>query len=447
MWTTGGKKIDGWLPSVLTVGAPGSAKSYGAAQDLVAFPGGWFVGDPHKKSLGHLALTHATGNVLYDRLSDLKYPLRFRLLRPSADPDPDVRRAANDRQAMRFADLLLRRRGSDSMASAPLMEEWTLAALNLFLFSGSPKPVSILPYAFMPGTPEFDALLRDCTLPEVRYKFEQLRTLSPRALRAEVGSAARLFNAVFRSPAFLARCDGDFDHAAFFAARGRLIVERGDEIDDDAMRVLIGAWVMLVDDYCRGRMVPRPDFRIYLDECNNARTAGRGEMRGAAETRKNGLTWNFITQLLNFPAGADGIPDLCVRKEVYRSDHDLARKMAAMIVPGLPPTGESRTERVARVADEIVTFRAGHRYVTDAAGSRREYVPMLEEPWPDWGSLRADKLADKLASIHARPEFGSRSMPWSSTSSGSSASPPPTSPPSSAAKRWKFGKGRPPGSA
>ncbi len=58
-----------------------------------------------------------------------------------------------------------------------------MAAIMLYLFQAKPKPLTILPYAFMPGTDEFAILVRDCVLSDIRYKFRQLEKLSLRALR------------------------------------------------------------------------------------------------------------------------------------------------------------------------------------------------------------------------------------------------------------------------
>jgi hypothetical protein len=136
------------------------------------------------------------------------------------------------------------------------------------------KPLSMLPFGFMPGTDEFKALVRDTIDPAVSYHFRQLEKLNPRGLRAEVGSAARLVNAVFRSPAFLVRCVGGFDHGAFLSLpRARLVIERGDEIDDDAMRTILGGVNVLVTDWCE-----RPGHRL-VREPAPALSPGQGQAR------------------------------------------------------------------------------------------------------------------------------------------------------------------------
>jgi hypothetical protein len=401
-------------PNILVTGAPGSGKSFTAAMDALRFPGAVIIQDPHKGSLAQLVLTHAEGNVLFDRLSDVKNALGYELLKPSSDPDPPTRAQQNLLRAQAFIEILMRRRGG-TMAGAPLMEEWITALLMLYLANARAPPLAILPFGFLPGTDEFEVLVSGCTLPEVRHKFRQLEKLKPPALRSELGSASRLVNAVFRSPSFLAPTRGGFDLGAFLQRRGMLIVERGDEIDDDAMRTIMCGITTLAIQHAKSRPVPYPPIRVYLDECTNAGTAGLQEEKACLETRKAGLTFCLLTQFLNFPGGVDGFLTGCVRKEVYRAgDYDLARKMATILAPGFPPGEEKRTELIARLTTEIMNLEPGWRFVTDRSGSRKEYVPMLEEPWPDWPGLREGKLKEKIEWIHQRPEYR-RSSPPSAT--------------------------------
>lgn len=261
-----------------------------------------------------------------------------------------------------------------------------------------------------------------------------------------MGSAARLVNAVFRSPAFQRRCRGGFDLGGFLQSSGKLIIERGDDIGDDTMRVLIGAIVLLVIDHAKRRPKPFPPIRVYLDEATNARLVGGPELRGIAETNKNGLYWTFLVQNLDFPGGADGVLQNCLRHEWFGCPfHDLARKAAVDVAAGLPPGVESRAERIESLTREIMNLPPGWRWVRDPSGSRKEYVPLLENPWVDWPGLREAKLREKVARIHARPEYGVGDTPPSSTSSPATPPPPPSSPPasSSAAERWRRGSRRP----
>lgn len=435
----------------MVIGEPGSGKSAGSARDAVGFPGAVIVSDPHsgEDSLARRVLPHLPeGKWLYDRLTDLEHPLGFELLRPSAHSDPRRRAQLNERRAATFVEFLMRRRGGDAAAS-PLIDEWLTALLSLFLSQVRPKPLSMLPFGFLPGTDEFRALVRDCPLPEIRVKFQQLEKLTPRGLRAEVGAADRVIRAVFRNQSFLARCDGGAWLPKFIQSGGKIVIEAGGESEDVKRTFLCGV-SLLVTEHCETRPVPYPPVRIYLEECTNARTAGRFEEQKAGETRKAGLSWTFICQWPNFPNGPEGFFQNCQRKEVYRcSDHGLARKLAAMIAPGLERgEEESRAEQLAWLTDDIMRLQTGWRYVTDRSGSRKEHVEMLENPWPAWGGgmLQRAKLEEQLCRVYARPEystpapppFGEDEMPGSSPGSPSSPPPPPKSPTGgSPAERFK----------
>jgi hypothetical protein len=413
-------------PNLLEIGATRKGKTLAAARCVVESPDeAAVILDPHEQSLAQAVLTHATANILYERLSDVRRTLGFDLLSPSSHPDPVQRHLENQQRAEAFVAILTRRRDVDGLGSTPLLEEWTYAAVTLFLFQTMPKPLTVLPYAFLPGTDEFAALVRDCPLPDVKYKFKQLESLSPRGLRSEVGSASRLINGVFRSPAFAARSRGGFRLDKFLDARGKLIIEAGG-VGEDTMRAIMGAIVLLVIDYAKRRPKPYPPVRIYIDEANNARLVGTPELRGIAETAKSGLLWTFLVQNLDFPGGSDAVLQNMHRHEWFGCPfHDLARKGAIDVLAGLPPSEQSRAERIDELTREIMTLPPGWRWVRDADGSRKEYVPLLKNPYPDWPGLREKKLEERLCQIFSRSEYESSVEPPSATSS-KPATPRPT---------------------
>lgn len=403
------------------------------------FPGCIYVADPHKQSLAQLVLEHIRGVVLYDCLSDLKHPLRFDLLKPHSGRDPDEIAAKNHRTGQLFTEILMRRRTAD-ISTMPLLEEWLSSLILLFLFQRRRKSLRILPFGFIPDSKEFESLVADCILPEIRAKFRSLAKLNPRALRAEVGSATRLINAIFRSPHFLARCDGEFDLDSFVKANGKLIVEKGDDVDDDATTTILSARTLALIDYAKSRPSPYPPIRIYLDESTNAKTAGKIEEKAAGETRKYGLSWYVMCQYPNFPGGPDGYFQNFPRKEIYRtSDRDLARKMAAIIASEHPNSEITRASQVDTITSEIMNLQPGWRFVTGPDGSRSpEYVVPLKNPWPNWPGLREAKLQEKLSCIYSRTEYQKRDEPTSANSSPPETPPPPKSPEdSSPAVRWK----------
>jgi hypothetical protein len=323
--------------NVLVVGATRKGKTLSAARALIESPRwAWVALDPHKKSLAETLLIHATGNVLFDRLSNVERYLCYDMLSPSTNRDLRLRYAENLRKTLAFVAILLRRRGTDSLAGNPLTEEWCVAAIMLWLSQDIDKPLTYLPFAFLPGTDQFRALVRGCTDSELALKFGQLVAMTPRGLRSEVGSAARLINAVFRSPSFQVRCGKGFDLGGFLQTKGKLIVERGDDIDDDAMRVIMGAIVLLVIEHANRRPTPYPPIRIVIDEANNAGLIGGPELKGIAETNKLGLYWTFLVQNLNFPGDNGEILQNCTRHEWFGCpNYDLARKAATDFLAGL----------------------------------------------------------------------------------------------------------------
>ena len=137
--------------NVLVVGATRRGKSLSAAADACRFPGAVVIGDPHKDSFARTALMHLPGNVLYEQLSDLRHTLGFELLRPSENADPLLRQHENQRRAEAFVEILLRRRDADGMAGTPLMEEWVMAAIMLYLCQRARKPLTHLPFRVPTG--------------------------------------------------------------------------------------------------------------------------------------------------------------------------------------------------------------------------------------------------------------------------------------------------------
>lgn len=126
--------------NVIQVGATRKGKTLSAARCIVeSNDEAAVILDPHKQSLAQAVLTHATGNLLYDKLSDLDHAIGFEMLTPSSSADPLRRELDNQLRAEAFAAILLRRRDAEGMAGTPLLEEWCLAALALYLNQAEEK--------------------------------------------------------------------------------------------------------------------------------------------------------------------------------------------------------------------------------------------------------------------------------------------------------------------
>src|SRR5260221_487957 len=117
--------------NIVATGATRRGKTLAAARSVVDSQdeAATVIFDPHKASLAETVLTHATGNILYQRLSDIQHTLGFEMLKPSPSGDA----VENHRRGEGFTEILLRRRDSESMANTPLLEEWVMALMTLFL--------------------------------------------------------------------------------------------------------------------------------------------------------------------------------------------------------------------------------------------------------------------------------------------------------------------------
>lgn len=418
--------------NTLRVGSTGSGKTMAAAYDIVhATNAAHVVLDPTNGSLARTILTHVDEKrVIYDRLSNNEHAPGYALLERSTNKNPHLREAEDARRKEVFEEILLRRRQKESMAGAPLMEEYVRLAMDLHFAQSEPSPLARLPFAFMPGTDEFESLIRNCTAPEITYRFRQLEKLSPRALRAEIGSVLRFLNGCFRSKNVVRRSQSTFDRSQFLQDYGIHILERGDDMADDAMRVIFGAVIALTIEHAMKRPKPFPPIFIHVDECTTERLVGSQESLGAAATRKYGVFWDFLDQQLDLQGHADSLLQNCRRHEWFCcARYDLARKAAIDIAAGLSLSeDETRAEKIEQLTKQVMNARPGEVWVRDSLGSRKEYVPLLQHPLPDWPGLRERHLQEKIRWIYSRPEYRNPDDPSSESGSAPETPPAPKSP-------------------
>ncbi len=344
----------------------------------------------------------------------------------------------------------MRPRGGNAPSPTPLRDEWLQASFDLWLAQQQSKPLSVLPFALMPESREFNQLCQGCTKEATLWKFDQLRGLTPRALRAEVGSALRLLLESFGSPAFVMRCQGKpFDFGGFLQSQGILIIERGNVISAEAASTIMGAIILKTIEHVKRRPIPSPPILLVIEEANNAGLLGRHESQALAETRKYGLFIRIVVQTPTFPPEIEAnVLQNCNEKHWMRcGSYEVARKAAQDIAAGfswLASSDISRAETIAQLTTELLHFDPGWRYVRTPAGSRKEFIPLLRDPWT-WPSLQAPKLKEKMARIYARPEYAGRNETRPSSTSSANTLPPQNRSPesSSPADRWKRRERRP----
>lgn len=311
------------------------------------------------KFLLHLDRRGLTHRVLYDRLADTdaeRIP-GYDWLSSSSHPDPLQREAEDDERVREFASILLRRRGIQDSADTPLIEEWLLAALRLFLHQDTPVPLPWLAAVFDPRSPERAHLLRHCTEPELVRKFQEIARLNPTVRRRETAPAERILRAVLASPAFRVRSGGaTFDVGAFLDAKGILILDgssRGN-LSRDAASVMMGAVILRVIRHCRTGAKHR--VVLVLDEAVNAGLLGLHESQALAEAAKWNLEMHVLVQdPFGFPSAdiRSNVLQNCGRHEWFRQGSPEAARLAAedIAIPLLNPLRLHHTEYRTRLVE------------------------------------------------------------------------------------------------
>ena len=297
---------------VLIVGASGSGKTTAEVHALIEEAdrrdSAIVVIDPHSDSLaaklfGHLCEHGHRERILYDRLSDIDRVLAWDFLTPSTATAPRERYGENDTRCREFADVLLRRRGRASMADTPGIEEWVLAALNLYVYQRTRRSLCDLRYAFRFDHPAFQEMLKSCSDADTKAKFAAIADSNQTPYKA----AERLFASVCSSPAFQVRTERlpGFDFNRHLNTKGILLIEGGvgGTLSQDAMQTMMGAVILKTFNFLRDRKQEYPSLTLALDEANNANLIGEAghEVHALAELRKYGLGMHILIQYLDFP--------------------------------------------------------------------------------------------------------------------------------------------------
>jgi hypothetical protein len=389
--------------NTLTVGSTQSGKSYGVVHDILGAADtrsiSIVVCDPHQESLARKSVNQLIAHghqkrIVWDQLDELMQTPKYRFLMRSRAKHPLQRAKENHQTAEQFSELLCRRRETHSLATSPLLEEWTMKAILLLLNQPHDHPASDLRYAFKPGHPTFERLVRNCQDPDIRQEFEQIAAGGIRS--GQFAGAARLINAVCSAPAFIARCGMAFNLPRFLDNYGILLLEGG-PVSQPVLQTILGSVILQTIQYVRNRPRPFPRVLLVLDEATNANLVGAAghEVRALAECQKMGLDIHILVQSLNFPSGyiTDGVLTNCIRHEwYYAASAAVARKAAEDL-------GDSELEQ------QIRHLRVGQRYIKERNYVGFEVVPPLPQPWV-FPQLAERKVQKAIARIRQRPEYG-----------------------------------------
>jgi hypothetical protein len=329
------------MANTVLIGGPGSGKTANA-EKMVCDENdigerAKLVESPHEHDLGENCVSQlqASGHghrVFVDRLSQAIAVLMICLLPRPNILDPVLRAMQIERIANGFSELLARTRKLEIIQS-PLIREWLYNAVLLILFQARWRPARDLLYAFKPGHPTFDELVRDCTDSETQYKFSQLPK-NWMTLRRELAPAERLAWAKLGSPIVQMR---DSEHSPLYdlIRRRSIIVIEGDMRNPLASSLLMSSIRMQAVECCFGHFANTGDplpLDIYADEAFNSDLISSPEIYvDMAQGRKVGITNNVtISQGLNIdPLLLDDFMQMKQCKKVFRCDSAvIAERMA-----------------------------------------------------------------------------------------------------------------------
>src|SRR3989344_3433268 len=127
-----------------------SGKSTAELARMISREGAQVILDPHNnlavKYMQWVACNSAAGNVVYEDIARTDRVLRWMFLEPSGNKGLEGMRE-NENRSRIFADILCRRRGLD-IHKTPLIEEWAIAAITLWMHQQPMKPLTDIVYAF-----------------------------------------------------------------------------------------------------------------------------------------------------------------------------------------------------------------------------------------------------------------------------------------------------------
>ena len=371
------------------------------------------VVDPHAKSLAWKSLQHLvagshTSRIIWDSLEELEHAPKYQFLRPSRATHSLVRAKENHQQAEQFTEVLCRRRDQQSLATAPLTEEWAMRAAQFVLNQPRDYPASEIRFALRPDHPKFRGLLSGCNDPDIRYEFERVASGAVRP--SQYASALRLIDAVCGAPSFIARCGTSFDLSSFYDQAGILLIQGGN-IGQQVMQTIMGSIILQTIHYIRTRRYPYPRVLLVLDEATNADLVRIHEVRALAECQKMGLDIHILVQSLNFPSSfiTDGVLTNCIRHEwFYAANAAVARKAAEDL--GDP-----------ELFNSIRSLGVAERYIKDRDSVYFEKVPRLESPHvlPELAELETLRAIEE---IYQRDEYGGNDK-WPLPSTGVNVTP------------------------
>jgi hypothetical protein len=303
--------------SRLIVGGPGTGKSQGILGDVLEIVKHLgiciIMCDPHGE-LARLFLLHLESmgllrRVLYDRLGSFSRVLGIARLQQSKHENRHARKKENNALIMGLMRVIwssAQRESDGAMLNHPMTWRYLKYALQLILFQQTAVSLSLLPFCFLPRTPQFKLLLQNCTHQRTRLVWQYIAELDARhsynLLESQIGGAHRLVETVFDMPEFEARLDGKCDIGQLILNK-QIIILDGSDAEPESRTAVYRAWNLMVFRFLVKHFaetgVPAPVLMIW-DEAPAANVIGPMENNMLREGRKMGFAGWIAGQDLSF---------------------------------------------------------------------------------------------------------------------------------------------------
>jgi hypothetical protein len=193
-----------------------------------------------------------------------------------------------------------------AMLSHPMTWRYLKYALLLLLFQPIPVPLALLPFCFLPGTPQFRSLVNACTHAKTSLVWEHIDALwkarSFNLLESLIGGAQRLVETVFDLPEFTARLGGSSDVGTLLRTHQFIILD-GSDAEPEARTAIYRAWNLMIFSFLKQNYAEtgQPCYVLVVwDEAPATNVLGPFEINMLREGRKMGFAGWIAGQDLSF---------------------------------------------------------------------------------------------------------------------------------------------------
>jgi hypothetical protein len=216
----------------------------------------------------------------------------------------------------------------------------TLRALTdaflLYIYQREDVPFYFLQDCFVPETDRAQYLLKNCTNPEVAFRFQFYHAQQGQQREFQVGAAERRLVEMCSSPQFRRRCRKTFDLADFFNRGGKLLMsgKSKNNLSREDAALVMGTTILRVIALARSGAITRP-LVIILDEGLNTGLLDLNVARALRQSGQwgGGVEWHLLLQNITFgdPEITESVLGNCDVLYFFKQVSPAAARVAAEI--------------------------------------------------------------------------------------------------------------------